>query len=148
MNECRCVNVGSTSILLKEQYKSCFPSYTQCNTKTLCVEIILNYLISSGAFLILMMKHSHHINSNSLPVNLILPAGANRGKAINLIEKDDGGSHEVCLPGREKKKKEKKKKSPGWIIIHLTLQNSWRENRAWHLFIGIYDSTFSQNFDP
>ncbi len=143
MNECRCVNVGSTSILLKEQEKSCFPSYTQSNTKTLCVEIISNYLISSGAFLILMMKHSHHINSTSLPVNLILPAGANRGEAINLIEKDDGGSHEVCLPGRNFFLK----KSPGWIITHLTLQNSWRENRAWHLFIGIHDSTFSQKFD-
>lgn len=35
-------------------------------------------------------------------MNLILSARANRSEAINLIEKDDGGSHEVCLPGGKK----------------------------------------------
>lgn len=130
MNRCWCVNVGSTSNSLKEQEKSCFPSYTPCNTKSLCVETISNYLISSGAFLILMMKPS------AIPTALIrmhylwiwscLLERTGARPSISSKKMMEGLMRYAC--------QDERKTSPDWMITHLTLQNSWRENRAWHLF--------------
>lgn len=33
----------------------------------------------------------------TLPVDMVLPARANWSQAVNFVEKDDGGSHEISL---------------------------------------------------
>lgn len=35
-----------------------------------------------------------------LPVDMVLPATANWSQAVNFVEKDDGGSHQVSLKRR------------------------------------------------